>query len=120
MTMKSHSNEPMPDPREQAEAVALWMGWKRRNGDAHLPWRNPNGKPVYRIPTYADSLDAMCEVEDEIERRGLLDQYGAQLFRVWCSSKAQITFTSFLIRATAAQRLQAAFEVIQREVQSAG
>lgn len=109
----------MPDPREQAEAVARWMGWRRRDGDAHLPWMNPSGKPVYRIPTYADSLDAMREVEDEIERRGLLERYRLQLHAEWCEDHKYPRFTLFLITLTAAQRLQAAFEVI-KEVESAG
>lgn len=106
----------MPDPREQAWAVARWCGWERARLDLFLDAQG-NGVPSPReLPR---SRDAMEFVEREIERRGLMKSYWKALNGVWCEQDAE-PFQHFLIRATAAQRLQAAFEVIQKEVESVG
>ena len=106
MTTNLHS-----DAREMAEAVARWMGWKQRDGDPHLPWRNPSGMPAYRLPNFASSLDAMREVEDEIERRGLDVKYMEHLVGVL--GKDRLVGEWEILRATAAQRLEAAARVIE-------
>ena len=100
--------------REQAEAVARWMGWKP-TGSYSQPWRNPKGRMVYRVPPYADSLDAMREVEDEIKRRGLWERYVTTLWMEHGPGgfMERNVYVGFGLRATAAQRLQAAFEVIK-------
>ena len=109
----------MPDPREQAEAVARWCGC-HPTGNRDTPWRTPSGLfDVQFLPFYADSLDAMREVEDEIERRNLLKLYGFFLGCVVAGSDEQYwDFTrddAFLAGATATalQRLQAAARVIE-------
>jgi hypothetical protein len=97
--------------REQAEAVAKWCGWKP-TGNRNIPWRTPSGFDVYRLPPYDDSLDAMRDVEDEIERRGLMGKYADALVgerELHTESEVE----RFLIRATAAQRLEAAYWTIQ-------
>lgn len=118
----------MPNPSEQAEAVAKWMGlekchlWTGVNlgsagGPAMLKGKCGHAKcypKEYGPPRYADSLDAMREVEDEIERRGLIPEYVAELRRFWkASDDVPDFYPYFLIRATPAQRLEAAYRTIQ-------
>ena len=112
----------MPDPREQAEAVARWMGWTViKKGAFYILWQPPyNDHPTIDLPDYADDLNAMREVEHEIERRGLLVEYVAMLRKVWQGHEDALDeWQYFLIRATAAQRLEAAARVIE-EVGNAG
>ena len=90
----------MPDAREQAEAVAKWMG---------LIWRSCEFET---LPPYATSLDAMREVEDEIERRGLMGKYADALIGDR-ELHTEREVEHFLIRATPAQRLAAAARVIE-------
>lgn len=109
------------DAREMAEAMARWMGWtecKRPGfGEGLCP---PGSTYPDNLPKYASSLDAMREVEDEIERRGLVVEYMALLRKVWRESTGAIDeWMYFLLRASALQRLQAAARVIQ-EVERAG
>lgn len=122
----------MPDPREQAEAVARWCGWETIPGltiDSVL-WLEPKtGRKWQTLPPYASSLDAMRAVEDEIERRGLcmvyrlhlLDAVRERAISLWHSSAEPATFDRWaeyaIATATAAQRLEAAAKVIE-EVQS--
>lgn len=62
---------------------------------------------------YADSLDVMREVEGEIERRGLWRKYEAALTDIFLAQTPPVDWHWFLIRATAEQRLAAAYRVIQ-------
>lgn len=109
----------MPDPREQAEAVARWCGWKRIGNGYFV---NPAGKFSFweKPPDYAASLDAMREVEDEIERRGLWLEYAHVLEGIVTHSGPTMEWKSQWLgwvymgaRATALQRLQAAARVIE-------
>lgn len=108
----------MPDAREQAEAVARWCGWKR-TGSYWQPWRNPKGRMVYRVPPYADSLDAMREVETELSKRGHFRRYREVLKTMWNEDLTRMDFGEYLVRLTALQRLAAAAKVIE-EVGNAG
>ena len=120
----------MPDQREQAEAVARWCGWEFKGSRAAFPWRHAKkGVRLSHMPPYDESLDAMREVEDEIERRGLcmvyrlhlLDAVRERAISLWHSSAEPATFDRWaeyaIATATAAQRLEAAAKVIE-EVQS--
>lgn len=124
----------MPDPREQAEAVWRTLfpwpdtqcpvcGWTFddrptgcRPGDC---WLSPApDRKSSEAPPLESCLDDMRIVEDEIERRGLTKHYWKALNGVWTVQDSG-PFQHFLIRATAAQRLEAAYRVIE-EVGNAG
>jgi len=115
----------MPNPSEQAEAVAKWCGWKA--GTTHKPsfanpskmiedrriWVHEKLGVRHRLPDYAESLDAMREVEDRLAERGLMAKYETALSHIYFAQDAISDWNHFLIRATAAQRLQAAYRTIQ-------
>lgn len=102
----------MPNAREQAEAVARWMGWKYDpSRPFDMRWQATRGDLVDAAPAYWRSLDAMREVEDEIERRGLDVKYMEHLVGVL--GKDRLVGEWEIFRATAAQRLEAAYGVIQ-------
>lgn len=118
----------MPDPRQQAEAVARWCyGTKRVHVDEYGSVRVFEGTAKrFSFKThgieydwfYYSSLDVLRrEVEDEIERRGLMRKYEAALTDIFLAQEPPVDWHYFLIRATAAQRLEAAAKVIE-EVQS--
>ena len=108
----------MPDPREQAEAVARWCGWKHFE-NRNMPWRSHCGVDAYRLPPFADSLDTWPPVEALLAERGLLRRYREELESMWRADDMGMDRAEYLIRASAAQRLAAAARVIE-EVERAG
>lgn len=107
----------MPDAREQAEAVAKFMDRK---------WCGSPTCDGTCLPDYANSLDAMREVEDEIERRGLWRAYRSLLhmavidrgFALWESEKNNgVKYRECLeyavATATPAERLEALGKVME-------
>lgn len=96
--------------REMAEAVGVFMDRK---------WCGHPTCDGTCLPDYADSLDAMREVEGEIHRRGLFERYVDELMKVqgWITEWAHVwehhDAWRGLVLATAAQRLEAAYRTIQ-------
>ena len=96
------------------------MGWREINTEAErgIP---PGQKCFDYLPRYAKNLHAVRELEDEIERRGLWFEYAlAVVHTVGDPVHDDANYRYFqLLRATAAQRLEAICAVIDKEPRNA-
>lgn len=104
------SNE--QDLRAMTLTVAKWCGYTNiRLTEMFDEVADHNGHTRVRLPNFAESLDAMRKVEDEIERRGLEVRYMEELVGVLSADRLVGEWE--VLRATAAKRLQAAYRAIQ-------
>lgn len=89
----------------------------------HAPvayWQEPNGASVHEVEEFpfARSLDAVCLVEDEIERRGIGVAYIRALIDItWAGidsydQDGRYEGAFALLRATPEQRCRAALQVV--------
>jgi len=117
----------MPDA--MAVKAARWYGWKpipnpycKGSFNWTLPQRHGERKHKDRsmAPDYV-SLDAVRKLEDEIETRGLWFEYAlAVVHTVGDPVHDDANYRYFqLLRATAAQRLEAICAVIDKEPRNA-
>lgn len=111
--------KPWPDmtPREQDAALAELMGW-----DLDYVFRDTTGAPLvcgepHVVPKFTASLDAIRLVEDEVERQGLQERYIEVLDKLveYERAKGWTWFRWGILRATPAQRAQAAYAVLREQ-----
>lgn len=83
---------------------------------SHWIYTNKDGRhETFYEPEFTENLDHALLLEDEIERRGLQDEYVqklADILPISSLDEATIRWTT-LITATPAQRTQAAVEVLE-------
>ena len=111
--MTLSSIQSLPDLDLESK-IAKLLGWTklqivhRDNGDAgRLRGVPPDGygEQLFSVPSYSHSRDAAAEIEREIGRRGLRNEYVTTLRQT-----IQTPFSLWgLVTATPRQRLEAAF-----------
>lgn len=126
--------------RKQDARVARALGWTTREipvgGGSITYWNQPDGRPSFWgvdvlgvLPPFTTDPVAARQVEDEIERRGLWERYTKALLEI-INPDAQLFSSALehggdpraldipstlwgLIRATPAQRCEAALKVLE-------
>lgn len=103
------------------ELLALAAGYTLQETPAQLvelgltgmTWRSPKGHWLLSgLPVFVKNLNAMREVEKEIEARGLCEQYLSALEDI--AQPATCAFWN-LVHATAEQRARAALAVLEAQ-----
>ncbi len=112
-TMTLSSIQSLPDLDLEAK-IARLLGWTKlqivqgdHNGAGQLRGVPPDGYGghLFSVPAYSRSRDAAAEIEQEIGRRGLRNEYVTTLRQT-----IQTSFSLWgLVTATPRQRLEAAF-----------
>jgi hypothetical protein len=92
-----------------ARALGLEVVWIDTWDDEGTPYRQPLIVDVGRVLDYSTDLNAMHEVEAEIERRGLAERYLTELD--WQCPLTKFAFWG-MTHATAEQRARAALAVL--------
>ena len=88
------------------------MGWKVHWYDG-VPNYMRDGWVVL-VPDFSGSLDAAWEMEEELERRGLCDEYEHALVTIAWSERLHPARSAWrLIHATPEQRCEAALEAVK-------
>jgi len=111
--MTLSSIQSLPDLDLEAK-IARLLGWTKlqivegdHNGAGQLRGVPPDGygEHLFSVPAYSRSLDAAAEIEREIGRRGLRNEYVTTLRQT-----IQTSFSLWgLVTATPRQRLEAAY-----------
>ncbi len=107
----------MATEQEMARAVVETLfGWHGVPSDMPAIWLLPDGRSEAQLPNFGSDLNDAHLVEAEIERRGLEHEYVTAL-RVPMLSRLYGPFSTAdvfkLMHATAAQKLAAAYAVVQ-------
>jgi hypothetical protein len=105
--------------RELDAALARALGYELKDPPPFsnfkgLTWRKPNQGAwcADGVPAFSTDLNAMHEVEAEIERRGLTHEYIAALYEFLGHTYQNLLMQWYYAHATAEQRARAALAVL--------